>query len=146
MTTLTILITLAVAVPTLWLLVQTGAKARWLAIAIPLLLAAPIGLYAYGTSLLGYAVATSPTGQWELLYARVDDANRQVLALVQPPAGEPRLYTMTRNFEQKRRQFGQAQARVASGVAVGGRPGSGDADGEFVLYDLPPAGLPQKDS
>lgn len=137
MITLTIIATLAVLAPLTWLLVETSRR-RLLLLAIPLLLAAPIGFYAYGTTLLGYAATASLPAEWALVHASVEgDA---VYVLLREPGREPRLHVIHGATQEQRRKAGQAQAAVGKGLPVRGRRGSTESDGDFVFYVLPPAG------
>lgn len=136
MITLTIAATLAALVPLIWLLLETS-RSRWLAFAIPALVAAPIGFYAYGTSLLGYATPSGLPKEWSLVHAAVDDEARTVWLLARVPGAAPRLYAVTENFEEARKKAGQAQAALDKGMPVRGRA-SGVGNGEFVFYVLPP--------
>lgn len=147
MLTLTIIATLAVLAPLAWLLVETSRR-RWLAFAIPALVAAPLGFYAYGSSLLGYAIAAKPAAEWSLVHASIDDTRRVVYLLVRPDgSSEPRLYAVADDFERTRREAGKAQAAVAKGMAVRGKravgQGADDNAGEFVFYVLPPSAAPK---
>lgn len=142
MLALTVAATLAVLAPLAWLLVETSRR-KWLAFAIPALVALPLAFYSYGTTLLGYAVAGLPSGEVEVIYAAADEANRQVHVLIATPTG-PRLHSGPLT-EESRKQAGAAQAALEKGLPVRGRPGSGsdNNDGEFVFYVLPPMAQPK---
>lgn len=137
MITLTIAATLAVLAPLAWLLVETSRR-RWLVFAIPLLVALPLAFFAYGQSLLGYAVAQQLPKEFQLVHASVDEASRRVHLLVSTPDGV-RFYALPAT-EQARKQASAAQAALDKGMAVAGKGGQGadNNEGEFVLYELPP--------
>jgi len=150
MIALTILAGLLVAVVGAWLLVEThraGRTTRWLTLVIPTLFAWPLAIQFYGSSLLGYATAEPLSQDFTLLHAYADEAHRTVYALVQAKGeSDPRLYVITKNYEEARKAFAAAQTAVAKGLPVAGRQlrnGLSD-DGTFVFYQLPRAGLPEK--
>ncbi|WP_100961114.1 hypothetical protein [Bosea sp. FBZP-16] len=142
MLTLTVAATLAVLAPLAWLLVETSRR-RWLAFAIPALVALPLAFYAYGSSLLGYAVATAPKGEFDVVHASVDEARGMVLLLIATPDGA-RLHTIPAT-EQARKQAGSAQAALEKGLPVRGRAGTGadQNEGDLVFYVLPPMAQPK---
>lgn len=138
MLALTVAATLAVLAPLAWVLIETSRK-RWLAWAIPALVALPLAFYSYGATLLGYAVAGLPSGEVEVIYAAADEASRRVHVLIATPTG-PRLHSVPLT-EESRKQAGAAQAALEKGLPVRGKPargGSDNNDGEFVFYVLPP--------
>lgn len=144
MLTLTVAATLAVLAPLAWLLIESTRR-RWLAFAIPALVALPLGFYSYGRSLLGYAVAGLPTGEVEVIYAAADEASRRVHVLISTPTGL-RLHSGPLT-EESRKQAGAAQAALEKGLPVRGKPargGSDSNDGEFVFYVLPPMAQPKE--
>ena len=141
MLALTVAATLAVLAPLAWLLVETSRR-RWLIVAVPFLVALPLAFYAYGSSLLGYAVQGMPTQEFDVVHASVDDNN--VLLLVRTPTGA-RLHVVPAT-EQARKQAGSAQAALEKGLPVKGRrgaPGADNNDGELVFYVLPPTAAPK---
>lgn len=141
MLALTVAATLAVLAPLAWLLVETSRR-RWLFIAVPFLVALPLGFYSYGQSLLGYAVANAPRGEFDVVHASVEQDN--VLLLVRTPTGA-RLHTIPAT-EASRKAAGQAQANLEKGLPVKGRRargGSDNNDGELVFYVLPPTAAPK---
>lgn len=141
MLALTVAATLAVLAPLAWLLVETSRK-RWLAFAIPALVALPLAFYAYGSSLLGYAVADAPKGEFDVVHASVEQDS--VLLLVRTPTGA-RLHTIPAT-EASRKAAGAAQAALEKGLPVRGRrgaSGSDNNDGELVFYVLPPTAAPK---
>lgn len=147
---LTIFAGLLVAIVGAWLLVElhrSGRGTRWLVLVIPLLMAWPIAIHFYGTSLLGYATAEGLDDEFVLIHAYADDQHKAVYALVRTKdETDPRLYIITKDYEQARKAFAQAQTAVAKGVPIAGRQlraGLGDA-GAFLFYQLPPAGVPTK--
>lgn len=137
MITLTIIATLAVLAPLTWLLVETSRR-KLLLLAIPALLAAPIGFYAYGTTLLGYAVHDALPEEWTLVHAAVEGDT--VYVLLREPGREPRLHVIHGATQEQRKAAGQAQAAAGKGVPVRGRRGSSENEGDFVFYVLPPSG------
>jgi len=151
MTGLTILAGLLVAVVGCWLIVEShrSHQARqWLFGAIPVLLAWPVAIHFYGSSLLGYATPDQLGNGFILLHAFADDKRQAVFATVRLKGEEePRLYVVTSNFDKARKAFAQAQLQVDKGLPVVGdlRQGAQKDDGVFVFYNLPPAGLPEKD-
>lgn len=151
LTTLTIATGLPVAVLGLWLLAETVRSGRsrwWLALALPVLLAWPVGTYVYGSRLLGYATPDEIRGEFALIHAFADEQQHAVYALVRINGGEPRLYKITSGYERARKTFAAAQVQVGKGVPMTGkmrRAGIAD-DGEFVFYVLPPSGLPDKNA
>ncbi|WP_089177227.1 hypothetical protein [Bosea sp. AS-1] len=138
MLALTVAATLAVLAPLAWLLVETSRR-RWLFVAVPVLVALPLAFYAYGSSLLGYAVQTAPAGEFDVVHASVDQDN--VLLLVRTPTGT-RLHTIPAT-EKARKAAGEAQANLEKGLPVRGRGGSDNNDGELVFYVLPPTAAPK---
>lgn len=140
MLALTVAATLAVLAPLAWLLVETSRR-RWLAFAIPALVALPLAFYAYGSSLLGYAVADAPKGEFDVVHASVE--GDRVLLLVRTPTGA-RLHVVPAT-EQARKAAGDAQANLEKGLPVKGRAGTGsdNNDGELVFYVLPPSAAPK---
>lgn len=160
MITLTILsgsLTVAIA---LWLLaMRLDPRFRlYLALFIPLAVAWPFGVYQYGSSLLGYAVEASLPHGFRLVYAYADDKAQTIYALLVTP-GEiaPRLYAITANYEKNKKQFAQAQAASGRGVPMSGTPKKGakpgqakatgmSDDGDFIFYQLPPTGVPNKET
>lgn len=147
---LTILAGLLVALLGAWLLVEThraGRRSWWLALAIPALMAWPVAIHLYGATLLGYATAEPLGDAFVLVHAYADEQRKAVYALVRAKGeSAPRLYIVTGNYEQARKAFGAAETAVAKGLPIAGkqlRAGLGD-EGAFVFYQLPPAGLPQK--
>lgn len=140
MLALTVAATLAVLAPLAWLLVETSRR-KWLAFAIPALVALPLAFYAYGSSLLGYAVADVPRGEFDVVHASVE--GDRVLLLVTTPSGA-RLHTIPAT-EEARKQAGSAQAALEKGLPVKGRAGTGsdNNDGELVFYVLPPTAAPK---
>lgn len=141
MLALTVAATLAVLAPLAWLLVETSRR-RWLFVAVPFLVALPLGFYSYGSSLLGYAVQQPPAGEFDVVHASVDDSN--VLLLVRTPTGA-RLHTVPAT-EASRKAAGEAQANLEKGLPVKGRrgaPGSDANPGELVFYVLPPMAQPK---
>ena len=116
---LALCITLAIAVPVVWLLVEFSSRHRWLFLAIPLLLAAPIGLYS-----------------WKLISVAVDNEAKRVYVLVRTPGADgPRLYAVTDDFEDARKAAGRAQADMAKGFGVSGVIAP---NGRIMMYALPP--------
>jgi len=148
MITLTILAGLLVAVIGGWMLVeiQQGRRARWLALALPVLLAWPIGLHAYGSRLLGYATAEPLTDEFELIASYADEQAHVVYATVRLKGEQaPRLYAVTGEFESQRKSFASAQAQIGKGMPMRGQKRQGlRDDGEYVFYELPPSGVPEK--
>jgi hypothetical protein len=140
MLTLTVAATLSVLAPLSWLLIESTRR-RWLAFAIPALVALPLGFYSYGQSLLGYAIAGLPQGEVEVIYAAADEASRRVHVLIATPNG-PRLHSGPLT-EQSRKQAGAAQAALERGLPVRGRAGGDANEGEFVFYVLPPMAQPK---
>ena len=147
---LTIFAGLLVAVVGAWLLVEThraGRNSRWLALVIPGLIAWPVAIQFYGASLLGYATADELGDEFVLIHAYADEQHKAVYALVRAKGeADPRLYVITKDYEQARKAFAQAQTSVAKGVPVAGRQlraGLDDA-GAFLFYQLPSAGIPSK--
>lgn len=141
MLTLTVAATLAVLAPLAWLLVETSRR-RWLAFAIPALVALPLAFYAYGSSLLGYAAQTAPAGDFDVVHASVE--GNRVLLLVTTAAGTR--FHVVPATEQARKQAGSAQAALEKGLPVKGRRARGGADnndGELVFYVLPPTAAPK---
>lgn len=141
MLALTVAATLAVLAPLAWLLVETSRR-RWLFVAVPALVALPLAFYAYGSSLLGYAVADAPKGEFDVVHASVEQDN--VLLLVRG-AGGIRLH-QTPATEASRKAAGEAQANLEKGLPVKGRrgaPGADNNDGELVFYVLPPTAAPK---
>lgn len=141
MLALTVAATLAVLAPLAWLLVETSRR-RWLVFAIPALVALPLTFYAYGSSLLGYAVASPPAGEFDVIHASVE--GDRVLLLVTTPAGTR--FHVVPATEETRKQAGSAQAALEKGLPVKGRkgaPGSDNNDGELVFYVLPPTAAPK---
>lgn len=141
MLALTVAATLAVLAPLAWLLVETTRR-RWLAFAIPALVALPLAFYAYGSSLLGYAVPGMPTQEFDVVHASVE--GDRVLLLVTTPAGT-RFHVIPAT-EEARKQAGSAQAALEKGLPVKGRrgaPGADNNDGELVFYVLPPTAAPK---
>lgn len=141
MLALTVAATLAVLAPLAWLLVETSRR-RWLFVAVPFLVALPLAFYAYGSSLLGYAVSSAPRGEFDVVHASVEGDH--VLLLVRTPAGA-RLHTVPAT-EKARKAAGSAQAALEKGLLVRGRkgaPGSDNNEGEFVFYVLPPMAQPK---
>ncbi|MEZ0212396.1 MAG: hypothetical protein ACAH27_05530 [Xanthobacteraceae bacterium] len=133
---LALCITLAIAVPVVWLLVEFSSRHRWLFLAIPLLLAAPIGLYSYGGTLLGYAVTAPLPATWKLISVAVDNEAKRVYVLVRTPGADgPRLYAVTDDFEDARKAAGRAQADMAKGFGVSGVIAP---NGRIMMYALPP--------
>lgn len=147
---LTLVSGLLVAIVGGWLLVEAirqGRRRIWLALAIPFLLAWPLGLYAYGNGLLGYATASALTGDFNLVSSFANEQEKAIYALVIPKGTtRPRLYIITDNYEKNRKTFGSAQARADKGMPMAGhKPGVGEGDeGAFVFYALPPQGVPLK--
>lgn len=142
MLTLTIAATLAVLAPLAWILVETSHR-RWLVLAIPALVALPLAFYAYGASLLGYAVASAPPAEFDLVHASVDERNRLVMLLVATPTGTR--FHVVPATDQARKAAGGAQAMLEKGLPVRGRKGVGadQNEGELVFYVLPPAAAPK---
>lgn len=146
---LTLLAGIPVAVLGLWLLAETVRSGRsrwWLALALPVLLAWPIGTYAYGSRLLGYATPDELAGEFALIHAFADEQQQAVYALVRVGTAEPRLFKITSGYEKARKAFAAAQVQVGKGVPIAGkmrRAGIAD-EGDFVLYVLPPSGVPDK--
>ena len=138
MLALTVAATLAVLAPLAWLLVETSRR-KWLAFAIPALVALPLAFYAYGSSLLGYAVADSPKGEFDVVHASVE--GEQVQLLISTPAGT-RFHVLPAT-EQARKAAGEAQANLEKGLPVRGRAGGDDNPGDFVFYVLPPSAAPK---
>lgn len=141
MLALTVAATLAVLAPLAWLLVETSRR-RWLFIAVPFLVALPLGFYAYGSSLLGYAVADAPKGEFDVVHASVE--GDRVLLLVTTPAGTR--FHVVPATERARKATGEAQAALEKGLPVKGRrgaPGADNNDGELVFYVLPPTAAPK---
>lgn len=141
MTTLTIAATLAVLAPLAWLLVESSRK-RWLFLAVPAIVAAPLAFYAYGQSLLGYAVPDTLPAEFQLVHASVEGDRVLLLART---AGGTRLHSAPAT-DSARKQAGKAQAALEKGMAVAGRRAAGGSDnneGEFVLYELPPMAQPK---
>lgn len=141
MLALTVAATLAVLAPLAWLLVETSRR-RWLVFAIPALVALPLAFYAYGSSLLGYAVASTPAGEFDVVHASVEQDN--VLLLVRTPTGAR--FHVVPATEKARKQAGAAQAALEKGLPVKGRkgaPGADNNDGELVFYVLPPTASPK---
>lgn len=141
MLTLTVAATLAVLAPLTWLLVETSRR-RWLVVAVPALVALPLAFYAYGSSLLGYAVADAPKGEFDVVHASVE--GDRVLLLVTTPAGTR--FHVVPATEQARKAAGEAQANLEKGLPVKGRrgaSGSDNNDGELVFYVLPPMAQPK---
>ncbi|OIN06102.1 hypothetical protein BFS86_19550 [Shewanella algae] len=160
MITLTILSGVLTSSLALWLLVlRVDPRYRlYLAVFIPLAFAWPFAVYQYGGSLLGYSIAARIPADFRLVFAYADDKIHTVYALiVEPGASVPRLYAITDNYEQNKKQFAQAQAAKGRGIPVSGTPkkgakpgkakvaGVGD-DGDFIFYQLPPTGVPDKDA
>ncbi|CAN7596804.1 hypothetical protein [Bosea sp. LjRoot237] len=143
MLTLTIAATLAVLAPLAWLVVERTASRRWLVLAIPALVALPLAFYAYGAGLLGYAVASAPPAEFDLVHASVDEKRREVLLLVQTPTGTR--FHVVPATDQARKAAGGAQAMLEKGLPVRGRKGGGsdNNDGELVFYVLPPSAAPK---
>ena len=150
-----ILLPLLAGIPTIilaiWLLTEMARSGRarlWLALAIPCLLAWPIGLYAYSSTFLGYPTTARIDREFTLISSFADDKRQSVFALVRLQGDPlPRLYEITGSYEKNKKGFGQAQANADKGVQMAGRPkrtGIQD-DGEMVLYQLPPSGVPAKD-
>ncbi|MGY6251682.1 hypothetical protein ACXIUS_29855 [Bosea thiooxidans] len=113
-----------------------------MAFAIPALVALPLAFYAYGSSLLGYAVQTPPAGDFDVVHASVE--GDRVLLLVRG-AGGVRLH-QTPATEASRKAAGEAQANLEKGLPVKGRkgaPGADNNDGELVFYVLPPTAAPK---
>jgi len=142
MIALTILAGLLVALVGSWLLVEThraGRTTHWLTLVIPTLFAWPLAIQIYGSSPL--------SEDFTLLHAYADEAHRTVYALVQAKGeSDPRLYVITRNYEDARKAFAAAQIAVAKGLPVAGRQlrnGLND-EGSFVFYQLPRTGVPEK--
>ncbi|MGY6249726.1 hypothetical protein ACXIUS_19565 [Bosea thiooxidans] len=141
MLALTVAATLAVLAPLAWLLVETSRR-KWLAFAIPALVALPLAFYAYGSSLLGYAVANAPRGEFDVVHASVE--GDRVLLLVTTPDGT-RFHAVPAT-EASRKAAGEAQANLEKGLPVKGRkgaPGADNNDGELVFYVLPPTAAPK---
>lgn len=141
MLTLTVAATLAVLAPLTWLLVETSRR-RWLFVAVPFLVALPLAFYAYGSSLLGYAVADVPRGEFDVVHASVE--GDRVLLLVTTPAGTR--FHVVPATEEARKAAGEAQAALEKGLPVKGRkgaPGADNNDGELVFYVLPPMAQPK---
>ena len=140
MLALTVAATLAVLAPLAWLLVETSRR-RWLFVAVPALVALPLAFYAYGSSLLGYAVADTPKGEFDVVHASVE--GDRVLLLIATPDGA-RLHTIPAT-EKARKQAGSAQAALEKGLPVKGRAGTGadQNEGELVFYVLPPMAQPK---
>lgn len=142
---LTILTGIPAVVIGAWLLIETAGRNRlWLALAIPVLVAWPIGSYAYSASFLGYATEDQLSGEFQLISSFSDDEAKAVFALVRPPGKAPRLYKIQGAYEQNRKKFAEAQAQADKGVPMAGRRGVG-SEGDFIFYQLPPANLPPKD-
>ncbi|MGX1786808.1 hypothetical protein ACWIGM_08735 [Bosea sp. NPDC055332] len=143
MLALTVAATLAVLAPLAWLLVETSRR-RWLFVAVPFLVALPLAFYAYGSSLLGYAVASAPVGEFDVVHASVDEARGMVLLLIATPDGA-RLHAVPAT-EEARKQAGSAQAALEKGLPVRGRSGTGadQNEGELVFYVLPPMAQPKE--
>ena len=81
------------------------------------------------------------------IHAYADEQHKAVYALVRAKGEkDPRLYVITKDFEQARKAFAAAQTSVAKGLPVAGRQlRAGLQDqGAFVFYQLPPAGVPSK--
>jgi len=128
--------------------VRSGRSRFWLAIAIPVLLAWPVGLWWYSSSFLGYPTAERIDQEFTLISSFADGKRQSVFALIRLQGDPlPRLYEITGSYEKNKKGFGQAQANADRGIQMAGRPkrtGIQD-DGDFVLYQLPPQGLPAKD-
>ncbi len=140
MLALTVAATLAVLAPLAWLLVETSRR-RWLFVAVPFLVALPLLFYHHGQSLLGYAVANAPQGEFDVVHASVEQDD--VLLLVRGDGGV-RLHRVPAT-EASRKAAGEAQANLEKGLPVRGRKGSGadQNDGELVFYVLPPTAAPK---
>lgn len=141
MLALTVAATLAVLAPVVWVLIETS-RCRWLFVAVPFLVAMPLAFYAYGSSLLGYAVSDAPTGEFDVVHASVE--GDRVLLLVTTPTGTR--FHVVPATEQARKAAGEAQANLEKGLPVKGRrgvPGGDDNDGELVFYVLPPVAQPK---
>lgn len=138
MLALTVAATLAVLAPLAWLLVETSRR-RWLFVAVPFLVALPLAFYSYGSGLLGYAVASAPQGEFELVHASVEQDT--VLLLVTTPAGTR--FHVVPATEETRKAAGEAQANLEKGLPVRGRAGADNNDGELVFYVLPPTAAPK---
>lgn len=143
---LTIFAGLLVAVVGAWLLVETGSRKWWLWLAIPTLVAWPVTIYEYGSSLLGYATDAPLPAEFQLVSSYADEKRKTVFALVKPKGDDvARFYAVTGDFESNRKSFAKAQGDVAKGVPTAGRSRPGQSsEGEFVFYRLPPVGLPEK--
>lgn len=142
---LTILTGIPAVVIGAWLLIETASRNRfWLALAIPVLVAWPIGSYAYSASFLGYATEDQLSGEFQLISSFADDESKAVFALVRIQGQAPRLYKVTASYEQNRKKFAEAQAQADKGVPMVGRRGV-KSEGDFVFYRLPPQNLPSKD-
>lgn len=141
MLALTVAATLAVLAPLAWLLVETSRR-RWLFVAVPALVALPLAFYAYGSSLLGYAVADAPKGEFDVVHASVE--GEQVQLLIRTTTGTR--FHVVPATEQARKAAGEAQANLEKGLPVRGRkgaPGADNNEGELVFYVLPPTAAPK---
>lgn len=139
---------LALAIWQMTELVRSRRSRLWLAVAIPCLLSWPIGIYWYSSSFLGYPTTEKIDREFTLISSFADDSRQSVFALVRLQGDPlPRLYEITGSYQQNKKGFGMAQANASKGVQMAGRPkrsGIEDA-GDFVLYQLPPQGVPAKD-
>lgn len=112
MITLTILSGVLTSSLALWLLVlRVDPRYRlYLAVFIPLAFAWPFAVYQYGGSLLGYSIAARIPADFRLVFAYADDKIHTVYALiVEPGASVPRLYAITDNYEQNKKQFARSR-------------------------------------
>lgn len=144
----------------LWLLVmRTDPRFRlYLAVFIPLAFAWPFAVYEYGSSLLGYSILAPLPADFQLLYARADDKAHTIYALlVAPGEPAPRLYAITANYEKNKQQLAQVQAAKNRGMPMAGTPKKGakpgqakatgiSDEGDFIFYQLPPTGIPNKET
>lgn len=146
---LTLAFTAALIIPALWALVElhtTKRSAKWLVLAIPLLVGAPVAFYQYGVSLMGYGLEDMPKGEWDLLDVQIHRATHTIFLLVREQASEPRLYKITSatNFEENAKRLASASKQAKSGYPVRGTRKSGTGEsgndpGDFTTYILPPS-------
>src|SRR4051812_46652812 len=92
----------------LWAIIaahRSGTRtAALLVVAIPLLVMAPFGLHAYGTSLMGYAVTDPPGVEFQILHAYADDKRRVIVALLRLNGeAEPRLFEVHGSSDEDRK-------------------------------------------
>lgn len=146
---LALLAGLPIVVMAAWLLIEryrSGTADTWIAISIMVLVTWPVLVYQFGQTLTGYATDAPLPAEFQLVSSYADEKRKVVFALVKPKGEDiARFYAVTGDFEQNRKSFAKAQGDVGKGVPTAGksRPGL-SSEGEFVFYQLPPQGLPDK--